>query len=115
VEYSGVQAEYEWSIAEYNPGRGFRSPKTIGTGRKDQEKSPFPAENPQKSMGIGSSIPGRKIFGIFRRLLAVSHWKEQEFGQKTLEKPEIFPTLNIASKLHRFPELFGRTQLVRFD
>jgi hypothetical protein len=108
VEYSGVQTEYK-------PGRGFRSPKTIETGRKDQEKSPFPAENLQKSMGIGSSIPGRKIFGIFRRLLAVSHWKEQEFGQKTLEKPEIFPTLNTTSKPHRFPELFGRIRLVRFN
>jgi hypothetical protein len=57
---------------------------------KGEEKSLFPVENLQKSMGIESSIPGQKISGFFRRLLAVSHWKEQELDQKTLENPKFF-------------------------
>jgi hypothetical protein len=66
-------------------------------------------------MGIGSSIPDRKVFGFFRRPPAIFHRKKQEFGQKIPEKSAVLPTRNTASKFHRFPELFDRIPLVSFD
>jgi hypothetical protein len=80
---SGVQAEY-------NPGRGFRYTKTIGTGRKGQEKSPFPAQNPrnrcesevvfrvEKSSDFSGDLwpfPTEK-----NKNLVTTHWKIQNFS-----------------------------------
>ncbi len=48
-------------------------------------------------MENGSSAPGRKIMGLSGRLPAISHRKEQEFGQKTTEQSIDFPTWNTAS------------------
>ncbi len=54
-------------------------------------------------MGNGSSTAGQKIMGLSWQLPAVSHRKEQEFGQKITEQSVDFPTWNTASmKLSEF-------------
>jgi hypothetical protein len=47
---------------------------------------------------------GRKILELIRRLPIVSHWKDQEFGQKIAEESENFSARNTASmKSPEFP------------
>jgi hypothetical protein len=48
-------------------------------------------------MEKGCSNPDRKIVELSRRLPAVFHLKEHEFGRRIPEKSENFPTRNTAS------------------
>jgi hypothetical protein len=65
LQYSGVQAEY--SELQRSTSRVQPKPRISASGneRKGQEKWSFPTGKLRKSMGIGSSIPGQKIFGFF--------------------------------------------------
>ena len=47
-----------WAFdSKIDPGRRFRPQEKVGTGRKEQEKTPFPAGKQRKSTEYGSSIP----------------------------------------------------------
>jgi hypothetical protein len=85
----------------YYPRRWFRPPETTGKLRKitvSGRKAP-------EINGNGSSTPDQEIIELSRRVPAVSHRKEQEFGRKITEKSENFPVRNTASM--KSPEFSG--------
>ncbi len=116
---SGVQAEYEQSTAKYKRSTSEVQRSTSGV----QPRSRIPVSQNDRNRSERSrkiTVSGRKLTEIDGNRKQYSESKNLRISPATsdrfpLEKSEIFPTLNIASKLHRFPELFGRTQLVRFD
>ena len=97
------------------PGQWFRRTDTKGTGRKDAEKSQYPAGKHWKSLESGSSIPAGNLRIFFRCILAnfqpesIGNWPES-----TGKNSEIFGR-NTASVFLRFPMLSGRFLSYRYD